>query len=828
MSGADLVGFALRLFASVTLKCHFAVLLLLAGLSLSLPSALAQQTAVIHVSVTDQNGAVLPGTVVTLLRDGRQAASAETDFFGKASFSSAPGTFLLQAEKKGFYTARSNPVTATAGQTTDVQVRLQQYQQFSEQVEVLGQPSPIDVQQTTSSQQLTGDEIIGIPYPSTRDYRNVLPFIPGVIQDFFGQPHIAGGQTQQTQSYLDGFEMSQPAGGALIMRVSPDAIQHIEVDASRYSAQYGKGSAGVLALDTKSGDNKFRFSFVDFIPTVQNVKGLNFNNWTPRGSFSGPIVPDKLWFSISHESEDDLDIIKQQPSGADTNPVFRTDDLIKFQFSPNARNTISAFGLLNNLDSDRNGISAFVPAATSLDTEQTNILTGIKDDFLLSRDFLLDFGFGVQRFHGSDQPLSSAPFVITPTVESGGFFELDDGRSSRNQGFANLFLPPAHWHGRHEFKIGAQADELHDSLLFIRNTASVVDSNGVLTRQTTFQNVPRFDQGLTELSAYVQDRWNASDRLVAEAGIRFDHDSFVRDVLPSPRLGTAFMLQRSSETKLDAGVGVYYDRTSLDQVTRPLQGARTDFFFNPNGTLQQPPISTSFIVNRAGLQAPRFLNWSVGIERKLPWQIYGRLDYVNRTGTHGFVFDPLGQTETFVLTNDRQDRYRAVSATVRKELKPGYPLFVAYTRSAAHSNATLDFSVDFLEFGPQVAGPQFFDAPNQVVSWGWLPTGFWKLDFAYSLIWRTGFPFLAVNNQQALVPSAGFFRFPQFVMLNPAIERKFTFHHYLFAVRLGIDNITNNQNPSSVINNIQSSQFLTFSGIGHRTLNARIRLLGRK
>lgn len=791
-------------------------------------AASAQQTAKIDVTVTNQNAALLPGSIVTVLRAGQPIAAAETDFSGKAVFSLAPGTYVLQTEKKGFYTAKSDSMTVTAGQATSVQVRLQQYQQFSEQVEVLGQPSPIDVQQTTSTQQITGDEIIGIPYPTTRDYRNVLPFIPGVIQDFFGQPHIAGGQTLQTQAYLDGFEMSQPAAGALIMRVSPDSIKQIQVDTSRYSAQYGKGSAGTLTLDTQSGDNKFRFSFVDFIPTVQNEKGLNFNNWTPRGSFSGPIIKDQLWFYVSHEGEDDLNIVKQQPSGADTNFVWRTDDLIKFQFNPTPRNTVTVFGLFNTLDSDHNGISAFVPAATSVDTQQSDFITGVKDEFLLTRNSVLDLGFGVQRFHGSDQPLSTAPFVITPTAESGGFFEFDDARSSRTQGFANLFLPPVHWHGRHEFRVGIEGDELHDSELFNRNTATTVDSNNVLTRQTTFQNVPRFNQGLTEASAYIQDRWNVSDRFVAEAGMRFDHDSFVRDVLPSPRLAGAFMLQKSSETKISAGVGTYYDRTSLDLVTRPLQGARTDFFFNPNGMLEQPPIPTSFVVNRQGLQAPRFLNWSATLERKLPWKIYGRVDYMIRTGTHGFVFNPMGQTETFLLTNDRQDRYRAVSATVRKELKPGYQLFLSYTRSAAHTNATQDFSVDFLEFGPQVAGPQFFDAPNQLVSWGWFPTGLWKLDFAYSLIWRTGFPFLAVNNQEVLVPSAGFFRFPNFVTLNPAIERKLTFHHYLLAVRLGINNITNNQNPSSVINNIQSPAFGTFFGFGHRTLNARIRVLGRK
>ena len=791
-------------------------------------TALAQSTAKVDVTVTDQNGAVLPGTVVTVVRDGQVLTSAETDFSGKVVFSVAPGTFNLRAEKKGFYTAKSDSIAAVSGQSIPVQVRLQQYQQFSEQVEVLGQPSPIDVQQTSSSQQVTGDEIIGIPYPDTRDYRNVLPFIPGVIQDTSGQPHIAGGDTQQTLAYLDGFEISQPGGGALVMRVSPDSISKINVQTSRYSAQYGKSSAGVLALDTQSGDNKFRYSFVDFIPTVQNVKGLNFNNWTPRGAFSGPIIKDKLWFYFSHEGEYDLNIVKQLPSGADTNPLWRTDDLLKFQFSPNERNTVTLFGLVNTLDSDRNGISQFTPAATSVDTQESEFIAGGKDDFLVTKNFLLDLGFAEQRFHGSDQPLSTAPFVINPFGQTGGFFEFDDGWSSRTQGFANVFLPPVNWHGRHEFRLGIQGDEVRDSLLFIRSTASTVDVNNALTRQTTFQNVPRFDQGLTEAGAYVQDRWNVSSRSVLEAGVRFDRDSFVRDVLVSPRLGGSFMLQRSSETKISAGIGTYYDRTSLDLVTRPLQGARTDSFFNPDGSLMQPPIATSFLVNRAGLQAPRFLNWSVALERKLPWKIYGRLDYTNRTGTHGFVYDPIGQSEAFLLSDTRQDRYRAISATVRKELKPGYPLFVSFTRSAAHSNQVLDFSVDNLLFGPQIAGPLFWDAPNQLVSWGWFPTGFWKLDFAYSVLWRSGFPFVAVNNQQSLVPSAGFFRFPNFITFNPAIERKFTFHHYLFAARLGIENITNNQDPNAVNNDIQSPQFGAFSGIGHRTLNARIRLLGRK
>jgi hypothetical protein len=783
-----------------------------------------QQASHIEIIVVDQNDAVLPGTVVTLLSDGSGIASAQTDFSGKVWFSAPPGQFTIQAEKKGFYVAKSDLVAVAPGQSTSVEVRLQQYQQFSEHLDVVAQPSPIDLQQTSSAQQISGDEIVDIPYPTTRDYRNVLPFIPGVIQDSAGQPHIAGGNTPQTLFYLDGFEASQPAAGALVLRVSPDSLTRINVETSRYSAQYGKSSSGVLTLDTQSGDNKFRYSFVDFIPTLQNVNGIHFNNWTPRGSFSGPLLKDKLWFYSSFEDEYDLNLIKQQ---AASNPVWRTDQLFKLQYSLTARNIVSAFGLLNTFDSDRNGLSAFVPPQTTQDSRQSNLFSGVKDDLLLPNNSLLEAGFAVQRFQNSDRPLSNAPFFITPFGETGGAFEFDNERSSRTQGFANYSLTPFKWFGRHEFRVGLQGDEVRESTLFVRSTASTVDQNNVLTRQAAFQNVPRFDQGLTEAGAYLQDRWNVSDRIVAEAGVRFDRDSFVRDVLTSPRVGGSFLLQKSSETKISAGIGRYYDRTILDLTTQPVQGSRTDLFFNPDGTLSQPPITTSFIANRVGAQAPRFLNWSASLERKLPWGIYGRVDYLNRSGSRLFVYDPTPQTETFQLTNNRTENYRAITVAARKEWLRGYPVFLSYTRSAAHANQILDFSVDNLVFGPQVAGPLPWDAPNQLVSWGWLPLHFWKLDFAYSALWRSGFPFLAVNNQNALVPSAGFFRFPDFVMIDPAIERKFTFHHYLFAVRVGINNITNNENPSSVINDIQSPAFRSFSGFGRRTLNGRIRLLGR-
>jgi hypothetical protein len=45
---------------------------------------------------------------------------------------------------------------------------------------------------------------------------------------------------------------------------------------------------------------------------------------------------------------------------------------------------------------------------------------------------------------------------------------------------------------------------------------------------------------------------------------------------------------------------------------------------------------------------------------------------------------------------------------------------------------------------------------------------------------------------------------------------------------VGIDNITNSQNPTFVDNVITSGSFLAMGGFSHRTFNGRIRFLGKK
>ncbi len=789
------------------------------------PSQAAAQTGQLQLTVTDQNGQPLGQVYVILQQNNQTVARERTTPSGTATLRQlAPGTYKLLVEKQGFYTTVVATVTIVPGQTAPVEVRLEPVREYKEEVEVTAQPSPIDPEEVASSQAITATDISNIPYPTTRDYRNVLPYIPGVVATG-NQIHVAGANTQEIQDYVDGFEVSQPASGALGLRVNPDSLRKIDIRSSRYSAQFGKGSGGLVDLQLQDGDNKFRYNATDFVPTFQNVKGFHLNNWTPRAYFSGPLVRNKVWFDLSHEGETDYNIIKELPAGADTNRVWRIDDLARLRMNLTPGNVVTATALLNLQDSKNSGLTPFDPISVSTHNHNYLYLLGLKDQITIAKDTLLEIGAGFHRNKASSLPLGDLPYILGTTGRSGNYFVTNNNISSRTQAFANLYLQPWKWMGTHQFTVGGRADKVVYEGQIHRGRVEFLNPDNSLARVINFANMPGFNLNTVEPSVYIQDRWSPVQRLILEPGGRWDHDSFTGRDFFSPRIAGTVLVSQATETKVSAGIGVYYDRSNLGLVSNAFQGTLLDEFVSPVPTT----FNVAFIADPRRLAMPRFTNWSAALERRLPARVYARLEVLSRHGGHVWAYEA-EPGNVFDLRSNKKDRYDAAQITLRKELKRGYPFAVSYTRSRSTSNETVDFAIDNLLVGNQAPGVLPWDSPNQVTAWGTYPLP-WKLkkfDLAMSTIWRSGFPFITQDDFGRIVSGPGQFRFPDFFTLNVAVERKFTFHNYRWAFRAGIENITNSENATGVDNNINSPTFLTFFGTGKRTFNGRIRFLGKK
>ena len=183
----------------------------------SAPQPPAKKATKLQITVMDENDvAVLSARV--LLRPSPTASwlRCDTDFVGRCAFPNVvPGMYELRVEKSGFYELDQS---VAIGQIPAIEVHLSHFQEVRERVDVVESPPAIDPTQVASTEQLTASDVLDIPFAGSHDYRNLLNFIPGVVNDNSGQPHLAGSETYETYVVLDDFNVTQPANGLLLVR----------------------------------------------------------------------------------------------------------------------------------------------------------------------------------------------------------------------------------------------------------------------------------------------------------------------------------------------------------------------------------------------------------------------------------------------------------------------------------------------------------------------------------------------------------------------------------------------------------------------------------
>lgn len=837
---------ALRVSVSI-LSCFLLLFSSRVSCAQSAPPEYGSDGKVLGITVLDENGVAVPAARVELTSP-TVSLSCETDLAGRCQFAGLSAEpWQIQVEKEGFYVVQLANVQ-TSGK---LEIGLNHQQEVRENVNVVESVPAIDPQQVSSQEQLSGIDILNIPYPNTRDYRYALEYIPGVVLDQSAQPHIEGAETYETLVLLDGFNVTQPANGQLLVRPSTDALREVRVETSRISAEYGKAPAGVLSLNTGIGDDHFRFAATNFFPSFQDKTGWAFDKVDPRFTLSGPIVKGKLWFFDGLDGEYDNVIIIGLPKNEDSDHIWRGGNIAKIQANLTTHDILTGSFLVDWLHDDHLGISTLAPPATRpADTENVYVAS-IKEQHTMGEDRLLEFGFNYDRYGLRQTPIGTQPYVLTTNGALGNYYLHANTTATRSQGIANFYIP-GKWHGRHDFIFGTDLDHLSYDQLFKRSPVSTLREGQTLAPNTTclgpapvppnsspcalfsvFTGALPSSTYNAEASAYVQDRWSVLPRVLIEPGLRFDWDQILRQPLFSPRLAGTYVLDNSGNTKVSAGIGEIYQSTNLSLIALPLQGGRHDYFFDPSGNLNTLFFST-FAINKHALAAPRYVNWSVEVEHKLPAEIFLKASYLSREGTNAFVYNtPGGVSSTnFVLQNTRHDNYTAFKIDLRRTFHKSYIVSGSYTRSSSTSNQVLDYSLDSLIISPQVPGPYAWDAPNRFLSWGLLPLGslpiIKHLDLAYSVEVRSGFPFAVVNQQQQLVLPPGVYRFPTYFTLNPHLEKRFHAMGFYWALRGGFENITNHQNPYTVNNILGSPQFLQFSNFDRRAFTARIRFLGRK
>jgi hypothetical protein len=797
--------------------------------------------------VVDENGTGIGGARVEFRgSDNPLPVVASSDPAGNFRTSlPAAGTYAVRVERLGFflYTKLAQSFEPGANQLT---VRLNHQQEFADRIDVTYSAPAIDPQQTSERKELSNTEIQAVPYPAPQDYRNALPLLNGVVQDNAGRAHFNGGDTNQANYTLDGFNISDPVTGRLEARVNIDTIQTMDLENSRYAADNGRGSTGVLDLKTKMGDDRFRFAGTNFIPGVTSDNGLYINKWTPRLEFSGPLAHGRAWFHNGFDAFYSVDTVHGLPHGQNRTSSLSGSDLTRVQVNLTPGNTLTLGFLYNLADTNRSGLSILNPAETTTNIRQTLYMSTIRDQHYFG-GALLDLGFADTRQLLRNPPLGNQIYQITPFGNSGNFFSGTTRHAYRQQEIANLFLPTAHFHGEHHIKFGIDFERESFHQQVIRHDYEVLRDDNSIARFVTFQGSPFQLRKNFEAAQYIQDHWVPREGLTLEAGLRTEWNEVVRDFELAPRVAAAWAPHRLHDTKFSAGWGIYYDAISLALISRQQDQTSLSTFYPVEGGPPVGPVPTSFQVNDRSLDTPRYQTASVNVERKLPFDFYGRAGYTWRMGSQGLVFAPPPQQSgdmffqgtVFQLRNDRRNRYDAADFAIRRTFAGQFEWFLGYTRSSTRSNAAVDYSLENPVFARQMPGPFQWDTPNRVHMWGWAPLPkrvlpqrfewvFRNTTAAYLVEYRTGFPFNVVDEDGFLVGRPNSRRYPDYFNINLHLERRFRALHYLWAWRFGYNNLTGNLNPN-VVDNVQGTpRFLTYGRGQARAFSVRLRLLGRK
>lgn len=783
-------------------------------------------------TILDENGVPVAAVQIVLREPNSSPRTIYTNEAGRFALARLiPGDVRLTASKAGFFELHDYNLTLREG-LNEISLLLNHETELHEKVEVSSTTARVDPQDTSHQDTLVAREIRDIPVPSTHILQNSLVTLPSVIKDPLGGLHVAGSRVADTAYFLDGFEIGDPGTGELNARFAVDTVRSVEVQTGRYSAAYPHAAAGVLSIDTATGDDRWRFGTTNFIPGVHLQRGLRFGNWYPRFTFSGPLKKGRLWFSQTLSAQHSFKVVHEQPRGQDSTTIWAGDSLTRLQFNISHKQILQTSFLYNRQTGSHLGLDPFNPLSTTTNLKAVRKFASVKDQIFVG-GALFEFGFAADQSDRIDSPRGTEPYVQAPSGTSGNFFQSMDRNVRRLQWIGSIAVPSRHWYGIHDFAAGVNGASLLLDQNSTRQRIEVRRRDGALARSTTFIGPGDFELSNKQAGAYIQDNWRIIKPLVIQVGVRTDWDQLVHAAMIEPRIALNILPFPGESTKLSLAWGVYNQPLNLSLLGQALDQQQSDTFFDARGRVISPGTFISrFVVPASGLSQPRVYTSSVEWSQKISNRTSTGIHMMARDGRREFAYEDLGRPgrpgAVFILANERRDRYRSAEIYLRHSFSDTAEIFASYTRSTARTNQAFDPALGALLFSPQRPGPLLWDDPNRLITWGWTPLPVWKLFLSYFFEYHTGFPFSVFNQQLQVTGRPGRFRFPDYVSLNLGLEKTFPFHGRLFAVRLTSVNILSRKNPDVVVNNSSATNFLTFAGGQRRAFTLRLRFAGRK
>ena len=275
------------------------------------------ETGQISGTVTDQNGAVIPGATVTVkaVNTGavRNATASDEGVYTVTNLQ--PGPYEVTAQSGSFAPTTTRVEVTTGGKlTADVQLGVT-IQGATVNVTTEG-GAEVNTTNQELSDVVTGTQLRELP-TLTRNPYSLVQLSGNASNDSEGSGRgtgfsLNGQRSASTNILLDGGENVDNFTATVGQSVPLDSVQEFRVITSNFSAEYGRASGGVVNVTTRPGTNEFhgtlyefnrvsRLASNDFESNARNQPRAQFVRNQFGYSVGGPILKNKLFFFNSTE-----------------------------------------------------------------------------------------------------------------------------------------------------------------------------------------------------------------------------------------------------------------------------------------------------------------------------------------------------------------------------------------------------------------------------------------------------------------------------------------------------------------------------------------------
>jgi len=201
-----------------------------------------------------ETGQPLPG--VTVMLEGTNIGTSTDEDGDYFLINISVGSYILKASSIGYESVKKIQVKVFTDLTTPIDFQLKSSPiPLTNPITVVAERPLIQKDLTSSTEIVTREVLVNLP--NAVNIQQVISNMAGTVVDKDNLLHVRGGRAGTVGYFFDGVSVQDPFVGQAGIRITPDALEELNLTSGGFSAEYGEALSGIVNAVTQQGTSHF-------------------------------------------------------------------------------------------------------------------------------------------------------------------------------------------------------------------------------------------------------------------------------------------------------------------------------------------------------------------------------------------------------------------------------------------------------------------------------------------------------------------------------------------------------------------------------------------